>query len=206
MTGAKVIKTQCYLTTGYAVNRNVSIEVKNHTRWAKSNNVTCESPSERNIVRNTALLPSGKAQHFDCCIRWFESDKGSSPKWDSKNKHNRKEAENMENREQNENKEIEELKNKVEEFTKVVTNLEEMCKHTFSDVACVMMAADLLLRKNFKENCVHEGSLLREAKSCLQTISYAKLADSFYMQHALEDNPNKKDAEEFVKFLNDLFN
>ena len=28
MTGAKVIKTQCYLTTGYAVNRNVSIEVK----------------------------------------------------------------------------------------------------------------------------------------------------------------------------------
>lgn len=28
MTGAKVVKTQCYLTTGYAVNRNVSIEMK----------------------------------------------------------------------------------------------------------------------------------------------------------------------------------
>lgn len=28
MTGVKVIKTQCYLTTGYAVNRNVSIEMK----------------------------------------------------------------------------------------------------------------------------------------------------------------------------------
>lgn len=110
----------------------------------------------------------------------------------------------MENREQNENKEIEELKNKVEELTKNVTDLKEMCKHTFSDVACVMMAADLLLRKNFKE--VHEGSLLRETKSCLQTISYAKLADSFYMQCALENNPKKKDAEEFVKFLNDLFN
>mgnify|MGYP007085037216 CR=1 FL=1 len=28
MTGVKVVKTQCYLTTGYAVNRNVSIEMK----------------------------------------------------------------------------------------------------------------------------------------------------------------------------------
>lgn len=112
----------------------------------------------------------------------------------------------MENREQNENKEIEKLKNKVEELTKVVTNMEEICKHTFSDVACVMMAADLLLRKNFKEECVHEDSLSREVKSCLQTISYAKLADSFYMEHALENNSKKKDAEEFVKFLNDLFN
>lgn len=112
----------------------------------------------------------------------------------------------MENREGNENKEIEELKNKVEELTKEVTDLKEMCKHTFSDVACVMMAADLLLRKNFEEVCGHGGSLLRETKSCLQTISYAKLADSFYMQHALENNPKKKDAEEFVKFLNDLFN
>lgn len=112
----------------------------------------------------------------------------------------------MENREQNENKEIEELKNKVEELTKEVADLKEMCKHTYSDVACCMMAAELLIRKNFKEVCVHEGSLLMEAKSCLQTISYAKLADSFYMQHALEDNPKKQDAEEFVKFLNDLFN
>ena len=112
----------------------------------------------------------------------------------------------MEEREENENKEIEELKNKVEELTKVITNLEEMCKHTFSDVARVMMAADLLLRKNFEEVYEHGGNLLREAKSCLQTIDYAKLADSFYMQHVLEDNPKKQDAEEFVKFLNDLFN
>lgn len=91
-------------------------------------------------------------------------------------------------------------------MTKVVTNLEEMCKHTFSDVACVMMAADLLLRKNFDAVYEHGGNLLREVKSCLQTINYAKVADSFYIQHALEDNPNKEDAEEFVKFLNDLFN
>lgn len=112
----------------------------------------------------------------------------------------------MENREQNENKEIEELKNKVEELTKEVADLKEMCKHTFSDVACVMMASDLLLRKNFEEVYGHGGNLLKEAKSCLQTISYAKLADLFYMQHALENNPKKEDAEEFVKFLNDLFN
>lgn len=115
----------------------------------------------------------------------------------------------MENREQNENKEIEELKNKVEELTKEVADLKEMCKHTFSDVACVMMASDLLLRKNFEEVYGHGGNLLKEAKSCLQTISYAKLADSFYMQHALDNKlnkPSKEDAEEFVKFLNDLFN
>lgn len=112
----------------------------------------------------------------------------------------------MENREQNENKEIEELKNKVEELTKVVTNMEKMCKHTFSDVACVMMSVDLLLRKNFEEVYGHGGNLLRETKSCLQTINYAKIADSFYMQHSLESNPKKEDAEEFVKFLNDLFN
>lgn len=112
----------------------------------------------------------------------------------------------MEKREENENKEIEELKNKVEELTKVVTNLEEMCKHTFSNVSCVMMAVDLLLRKNFEEVYEHGGDLLREAKSCLQTINCAKIADSFYMQRSLQDNPNKKDAEELVKFLNDLFN
>ena len=115
----------------------------------------------------------------------------------------------MENREQNENKEIEELKNKVEELTKEVTDLKEMCKHTFSDVACVMIAADLLLRKNFDAVYEHGGNLLREVKSCLQTINYAKVADSFYMQHALDNKlnkPNKEDAEEFVKFLNDLFN
>ena len=76
-------------------------------------------------------------------------------------------------------------------MTKEVADLKEMCKHTFSDVSCVMMAVDLLLRKNFKEVYEHGGSLLRETKSCLQTISYAKLADSFYMQHALEDNPKK---------------
>lgn len=114
----------------------------------------------------------------------------------------------MENREENENKEIEELKNKVEELTKVVTNMEEMCKHTFSDVACVMMAADLLLRKNFEEVYEHGGNLLREVKSCLQTINYAKVADLFYMQHALDNKlnkPSKEDAEEFIKFLNDLF-
>lgn len=112
----------------------------------------------------------------------------------------------MENREENENKEIKELKNKVEELTKEVADLKEMCKHTFSDVACVMMAADLLLRKNFEEVYEHGGSLLRETKSCLQTISYAKLADSFYMQHSSESSHKKEDAEEFVKFLNDLFN
>lgn len=72
----------------------------------------------------------------------------------------------MENREQNENKEIEELKNKVEELTKEVADLKEMCKHTFSDVACVMMASDLLLRKNFEEVYGHGGNLLMEAKSC----------------------------------------
>ena len=108
----------------------------------------------------------------------------------------------MENREQNENKEIEELKNKVEELTKEVAGLKDMCTHTYSDVACCMMAAELLLRKNF--DAVYEHG--REVKSCLQTISYAKLADSFYMQYELEDNPKKDDAEEFVKFLNDLFN
>lgn len=98
----------------------------------------------------------------------------------------------MENREENENKEIEELKNKVEELAKEVADLKDMCTHTYSDVACCMMAADLLLRKNFKEECVHEDSLSREVKSCLQTISYAKLADSFYMEHALENNSKKK--------------
>lgn len=112
----------------------------------------------------------------------------------------------METEKKNENKEIYELKNKVEELTKIVTNLEEMCKHTFSDVACVMMASDLLLRKNFEEVYEHGGNLLRGAKSCLQTINYAKVADSFYMQHSLESYPKKQDAEEFVKFLNDLFN
>ena len=99
-------------------------------------------------------------------------------------------------------------------MTKEVADLEEMCKHTFSDVACVMMAADLLLRKNFEEVYEHGGDLLRETKSCLQTISYAKVADSFYMQHALDNKlnklnklnkPSKEDAEEFIKFLNDLF-
>lgn len=86
-------------------------------------------------------------------------------------------------------------------MTKEVADLKEMCKHTFSDVACVMMAADLLLRNNFKEDCVHGGSLLREAKSCLQTISYAKLADLFYMRRSLENNSDKEDAEEFVEFF-----
>ena len=112
----------------------------------------------------------------------------------------------MENREENENKEIEELKNKVEELTKEVADLKEMCKHTFSDVVCVMMAADLLLRKNFDAVYEHGGNLSGEVKSCLQTINYAKVADSFYMQHELYDNPKKDDAEEFIKFLNDLFN
>lgn len=91
-------------------------------------------------------------------------------------------------------------------MTKEVADLKDMCTHTFSDVACVMMSVDLLLRKNFEEACVHKNSLSREVKSCLQTISCAKLADSFYIQHLLEDNPKKQDAEEFVKFLNDLFN
>lgn len=112
----------------------------------------------------------------------------------------------MENREQNENKEIEELKNKVEELTKEVADLKDMCTHTFSDVACCMMAAELLIRKNFEEVYGHGGDILRDVKSCLQTISYAKLADSFYMEHALENNPNKKYAEEFVEFLKGLFN
>lgn len=107
----------------------------------------------------------------------------------------------MENREQkNENKEIEELKNKVEELTKEVADLNEMCKHTFSDVACVLMAADLLLRKNFEEVYGHGGSLLRETKSCLQTISYAKLADSFYMQHALETIIKKRMQKSLLSF------
>lgn len=115
----------------------------------------------------------------------------------------------MENREQNENKEIEELKNKVEELTKEVADLKEMCKYTFSDVACVMMAADLLLRKNFDAVYEHGGNLLREVKSCLQTINYAKLADSLYMQRSLDNKPNKpnkEDEEEFIKFLDNLFN
>lgn len=30
------------------------------------------------INHNFALSPSGKAQDFDSCIRWFESNKGSS--------------------------------------------------------------------------------------------------------------------------------
>lgn len=112
----------------------------------------------------------------------------------------------MEAEKKNENKEIEELKNKVEELTKEVADLKDMCTHTFSDVACVMMASDLLLRKNFEEVYEHGGNLLREVKSCLQTINYAKVADSFYMQHSLESSPKKEDAEKFVKFLNDLFN
>lgn len=173
MTGAKVIKTQyCRVLEKIKTSRQIILPF-----------IT---------TRHIALLPSGKAQHFDCCIRWFESNKGSYPKWDSKNKHNRKEEENMENREENENKEIKELKNKVEELTKEVADLKEMCKHTFSDVACVMMAADLLLRKNFDAVYEHGGNLLREVKSCLRTINYAKVADSFYMQHALYDNPKKK--------------
>lgn len=106
----------------------------------------------------------------------------------------------MENREQNENKEIEELKNKVEELTKEVTDLKEMCKQTFSDVACVMMASDLLLRKNFEEVYGHGGNLLKETKSCLQTISYANLADSFYMQHSLEDNPKNRMQKSLLSF------
>lgn len=63
-----------------------------------------------------------------------------------------------------------------------------------------LMAADLLLRKNFDAVYEHGGNLLGEVKSCLQIISYAKFSDSLYMQHALEDNPKKDDAEEFVKF------
>ena len=101
----------------------------------------------------------------------------------------------MENREENENKEIEELKNKVEELTKEVADLKEMCKHIFSDVACVMTAADLLLRKNFDAVYEHGGNLLREVKPCLRTINHAKVADTFYMQRSFEDNSNKKDAE-----------
>lgn len=69
-----------------------------------------------------------------------------------------------------------------------------------------MMAAELLLRKNFEEVYGHGGSMLRDVKSCLQTINCAKLADSFYMQRASEDNPNKKDTEKFVEFLKGLFN
>lgn len=65
---------------------------------------------------------------------------------------------------------------------------------------------ELLIRKNFEEVYGHGGDILRDVKSCLQTINCAKLADSFYMHGSLENNPNKKDAEEFVKFLNDLFN
>ncbi len=112
----------------------------------------------------------------------------------------------MEKREENENKEIEELKNKVEELTKEVTNLKDMCTHTYSDVACCMMAAELLIRKNFEEVYGHGGDILREVKSCLQTINCAKLADSFYMKRTFEDNFKKQDTKKFVKFLNDLFN
>ena len=109
-------------------------------------------------------------------------------------------------REENENKEIKELKTKVEELTKEVADLKDMCKHTYSDVACVMMASELLLRKNFEEIYGKGGSLLNDVKSCLRTIEYAKLADSFYMRQSIENSPDKVDAEEFVKFLNDLFN
>ena len=31
-----------------------------------------------NVCRHNAHSPSGKAQHFDCCNRWFESNSGSS--------------------------------------------------------------------------------------------------------------------------------
>ena len=33
-------------------------------------------PKGSNNGINIALSPSGKAQHFDCCIQWFESTKG----------------------------------------------------------------------------------------------------------------------------------
>lgn len=42
----------------------------------------------------------------------------------------------MENGEGNENKEIKELKTKVEELTKEIADLKDMCTHTYSDVAC----------------------------------------------------------------------
>lgn len=112
----------------------------------------------------------------------------------------------MENREGNENKEIKELKTKVEELTKEIADLKDMCTHTYSDVACCMMAAELLIRKNFEEVYGHGGDILRDVKSCLQTINCAKLADSFYMHRSLENNSNKDDAEKFVEFLKGLFN
>lgn len=115
----------------------------------------------------------------------------------------------MENREEkeNENKEIKELKTKIEELTKEVADLKDMCTNTYSDVACCMMAAELLIRKNFTEVYGHGGGdILKEVRSCLQTIDYAKFADSLYMKRAVENNPSKEDAEKFIKFLKGLFN
>lgn len=113
----------------------------------------------------------------------------------------------MEKREENENKEIEELKNKVEELTKEVAGLKDMCTHTYSDVECCMMAAELLLRKNFTEVYGHGGGdILIEVRDCLRTIDYAKLADSLYMKRSVENIPNKEDLEKSIKFLKGLFN
>ncbi len=105
----------------------------------------------------------------------------------------------METEKKNENKEIEELKNKVEELTKEVADLKDMCTYTYSDVACCMMAAELLIRKNFEEVYGHGGDILRDVKSCLQTINCAKLADSFYMHRFLENNSNKEEAKKVCR-------
>lgn len=112
----------------------------------------------------------------------------------------------MENREESENKEIKELKTNVEELTKEVADLKDMCTHTYSDVACCMMAAELLMRKDFEEIYGQGGNILKDARDCLRTIDYAKLADSFYMKRSFENNLSKEDAEKFVEFLKGLFN
>lgn len=39
--------------------------------------IQCEAITHINT--NIVLSPNGKAQDFDSCIRWFESDKGCQP-------------------------------------------------------------------------------------------------------------------------------
>lgn len=42
--------------------------------WLQRKSTMGHSENKTGNIRSIGLSPSGKAQHFDCCIRWFESN------------------------------------------------------------------------------------------------------------------------------------
>ena len=48
--------------------------------WLARQIVALEAKGSNPFIHLIGLSPSGKAQHFDCCIRWFESSQPSQRK------------------------------------------------------------------------------------------------------------------------------